>query len=296
MKKLVFLILLCLIVSMPLVSYAKVRVAVVDFANKSSFSGSGLGSGISDMFVTALVKTGKASVIERDELTKVISEQGFSQSALVNPKTAIEIGKILGVQYLIMGNVTEYGVAERKMGAVLFAINQVEARVAIDARVIDTRTGEITIAKSASASETQTGIALPALYDLQIGSENYDQTIIGKAARKAVDDLADKLAVKFITLGKVVFVKGSLVKIDLGIDSEVTKEAVFEVQRKGEAIKDPDTGEVLEYETEKVGEIKVTDVRQKLSNAEIISLEKGKEIKIGDELKEKTPNTKLITQ
>jgi len=296
MKKIVFLIVLCFLVSLPLISYAKVRVAVVDFANKSSFSGKGLGNGISDMFVTALVQTGKASVIERDELNKVISEQNFSQSSLANPKTAIEIGKILGVQYLILGNVTEYGVAERKMGAVFFAINQVEARAAIDARVIDARTGEIVAAKSASASETQTGIALPTLYDLQIGSENYDQTIIGKAVRKAVNDLAGQVATKFIMQGKVVFVKGSLVKIDLGRDSGITKEAVFEVQRKGEEIRDPETGEVLDVDVEKVGEIKVTEVKDRLSSATVISLEKGKEIKIGDILKEKESNRKLIVQ
>lgn len=289
MRKVLYAVLIsCFVVScFGPASFAKLRVAVVDFANKSSFSGSGLGNGISDMFVTALVKTGRASVYERDELKKVMDEQGFSNSNLADPSTAIKLGKLLGVQYIILGNVTEYGVSEHNVGVVFVAVSNTEARVAVDARVVDTTTGEIIIADSANASESESGIAVASLYNLEIGGRGYEETIIGKAARKAVDDLAGKVASKFTMKGKVVSVKGDVVKFNLGSSSGLSKGMVFEVSRKGEEIKDPDTGEVLEVSEDRIGEVEVTDIKEKTSDAKVLSLTEGKKIAVGDILKEK---------
>jgi len=288
MKKIVLAALAaCLILScLGPASFAKLRVAVVDFANKSSFSGTGLGNGISDMFVTALVKTSRVSVVERDELSKVLNEQGFTNSDLADPNTAIKVGKILGVQYIILGNVTEYGVSEHNVGVVFVAVSNTEARVAVDARAVDTTTGEILIADSANASESESGVAIASLYNLEIGGRGYENTIIGKAARKAVDELAGKVAAKFTLKGKVVSVSGGVIKINLGGNAGMAAGMLMEVARKGEAIKDPDTGEVLEVSEDKIGRIEITSVKDKLSEAKVSSLEEGKQIKVGDVVNE----------
>jgi curli biogenesis system outer membrane secretion channel CsgG len=264
------------------VSFGKLKVAVVDFANKSSFSGHGLGNGISDMFVTALVKTNRVSVVERDQLKKVLDEQGFSNSSLADPSTAIKVGKILGVQYIILGNVTEYGVSEHNIGVVFVGVSNTEARVAVDARVIDTTNGEIIIADSGSGSDSESGIAVASLYNLDIGGRGYEETIIGKAARKAVNELAGKVAVKFTLKGKVIVVTGDTVKINLGKNAGMAAGMVMDVTRRGEEIKDPDTGEVLEVSEDSVGRIEITSVKEKISDAKVKSLESGKKMKVGD--------------
>jgi hypothetical protein len=47
-------------------------------------------------------------LVERQEVKKVLGEQNFSMSGAVDPKQAIELGRILGVDALILGSATLY--------------------------------------------------------------------------------------------------------------------------------------------------------------------------------------------
>ena len=95
----------------------KKRVAVMDFdyaTVRSSvaalFGGDAdVGKGIADLLVTRLVNDGVYSVIERKALDKIIAEQNFSNSDRANPDTAAKIGRILGVEAIIVGSITQFG-------------------------------------------------------------------------------------------------------------------------------------------------------------------------------------------
>src|SRR5262245_18504408 len=95
----------------------KPRVAVMDFDyatirdNARAYFGSDIdvGKGISDLLVTYLVKDGSYSVIERKALDKILAEQNFSNSDRANPTSAAKIGKLLGVDAIIVGSVTQFG-------------------------------------------------------------------------------------------------------------------------------------------------------------------------------------------
>ena len=65
------------------------------------------------MFVTELVKSGKYRVIEREQLAAIMQEKNLSLSGEIDPKTAVKAGKLLGVEYIITGALTELGVADR---------------------------------------------------------------------------------------------------------------------------------------------------------------------------------------
>src|SRR5271169_452927 len=68
-----------------------------------------VGKGIADMLVDRLVNDGKYSVIERKALDKLITEQNFSNSDRADPSSAARIGKLLGVDAIIVGSITEFG-------------------------------------------------------------------------------------------------------------------------------------------------------------------------------------------
>ena len=95
----------------------KKRVAVFDFdyatVHQYSYAIFGrdidVGRGISDLLVTMLVKDGTYSVIERKNLDKILGEQNFSNSDRANPASAAKIGKLLGVDAIIVGSVTQFG-------------------------------------------------------------------------------------------------------------------------------------------------------------------------------------------
>ena len=95
----------------------KKRVAVFDFdyatvkTSTAALFGSDIdvGKGISDLLVKNLVTDGTYSVIERKALDKILAEQNFSNSDRANPASAAKIGKILGLDAIIVGSITEFG-------------------------------------------------------------------------------------------------------------------------------------------------------------------------------------------
>ncbi len=68
-----------------------------------------IGKGVTNLLVKYLVQDGTYSVIERNALDKIMSEQNFSNSDRVNPNSAAKIGKILGVDAMIVGSITQFG-------------------------------------------------------------------------------------------------------------------------------------------------------------------------------------------
>ena len=90
----------------------KTRVAVLDFDyatvhnNVSAIFGSNVdvGKGVTDLLVTYLVKDGSYSVIERKALDKILAEQNFSNSERADASSAAKIGKLLGVDAMILGS------------------------------------------------------------------------------------------------------------------------------------------------------------------------------------------------
>src|ERR1700759_4386289 len=92
----------------------KPRLAVIEFKNKADnqwwFHGGAAAA--QDVFVTELVKSGKFRVVEREQLEALMQEKNLSLSGDIDPKTAVRVGKLLGVNYLLTGAVTEYGTTD----------------------------------------------------------------------------------------------------------------------------------------------------------------------------------------
>ena len=95
----------------------KKRVAIFDFdyatvqSSTSALFGTNVdvGKGISDLLVKYLVEDGTYSVIERKAMDKILAEQNFSNSDRANPNSAAKLGKLLGVDAIIVGSITQFG-------------------------------------------------------------------------------------------------------------------------------------------------------------------------------------------
>src|SRR5262245_6429312 len=94
---------------------AKPRIAVLEFKNKADNQWwyHGGATAAQDVFVTELVKSGRFRVVEREQLEALMQEKGLTLSGDVDPKSAIKVGKLLGVNYLLTGSVTEYGTTDK---------------------------------------------------------------------------------------------------------------------------------------------------------------------------------------
>src|ERR1017187_6596238 len=114
-RRLLFVLFAVLLASAPTTQAAgsaKPRVAVLEFVDKSThyYSWYHVGRAAQDMMVTALVKGEAFRVIDRERLQALMQEKNLSLSGDVDPKTAVRVGKMLGVEYLIVGAITEFGV------------------------------------------------------------------------------------------------------------------------------------------------------------------------------------------
>ena len=261
-------------------------ICVMDLEDKSNQRGDwhNIGTGVGEMLVTALSETKKYTLVERSKLETVLNEQKLGASGAVTAQTAAKIGALLGANYIITGAVTEFGIKDSKIGVgglgkVLpfgggAKISRTKARAVIDVRAIDAATAQIAAAAKGegekSSAEFSGDVSIAPSFDF--GKEGFDETILGKAARKAVDAVVKELAAKFDEAGgvtvKIIKITGNQLYINSGGTDGEKEGHTYGIYRLGENMVDPDTGESLGSEEESIGTAKVVKVNPKFSIAE----------------------------
>ncbi len=187
----------------------KARIAVADFEDKMSSSGyyrAEYGRGMSDMLTNSLFHTNRYIVLEREKLQAVMAEQNLGASGRVKKETAADIGELEGAELMVTGAITGFdpGVSKGSGGAGgdLFgafgamidkmAGSVQTARVAMDIRVIDTRTARVLAATSVEG--TATGVSGEAGYTatgLGGGLSGFSKTPMERAIRDMIQQAVD---------------------------------------------------------------------------------------------------------
>jgi len=275
----------------------KKRVAVFDFeygtvqSSVAAVFGNNqdVGKGISDMLVQKLVQSGKYSVIERKALDKLLAEQNFSNSERADPASAARIGKMLGVDAIIVGSITKFGRDDKStsLGGVGFGrgpfglggakVKSAKAVCGISARLVDTSTGEILAAVTGNGESKRSGTSLIGAGAgsggggggfVDMSSSNFAETILGEAVLQAVDSTATQLngqagslpTRKVEVSGLVADVSGKTIIINVGSKTGLKIGDRLEISHAGRTIKDPATGKVLKTITSKIGDATVTEI------------------------------------
>jgi curli biogenesis system outer membrane secretion channel CsgG len=297
----------------------KKRVAIMDFdygtVHDSSAAIFGqdidIGKGISDLLVSDLVKDGTYSVIERKAIDKIMAEQNFSNSDRANPASAAKIGKLLGVDAIIVGSITQFGDETQNknfgggggnwhgVGMGGFGHKKTKAIVGISARLVDIDTGEILGVADGKGESARSSTSLLGgggnwhgfgAGHADFGSSDFQNTIIGEATKLATDQLSaglvsdnSKLEIRQVIVeGLVAAVDGGQVVLNVGGKAGVKVGDQLNVERVTHEIKDPSTGKVIRRMTSPVGVVKVTDVDDVSSVCSVVS---GDGFKVGDAVK-----------
>lgn len=294
---------------------AKKRVAILNFDFGTVhrwWSGDwDIGKGIADLVVTELVKDGTYSVIERKALDAVLAEQNFSNSDRANATTAAKLGKMLGVNAIITGSITQFGTEDKgiKIGGIAgklggFGGGKVGtskgiANVVVDARLIDVNTGEILAVATGKGESKRSGVLMEGIGGggggfggggIDMGSKNFEETIIGEATRQAVQNLSKEVigasgkieSAKVEVRGMVADVDGKNVILNVGSSAGVQVGDHLKIMRVTRTVKDPATGKVLREVTEDVGEVEITEADAGSSTGKVLS---GTGVKVGDAVK-----------
>ena len=307
---------------------AKRRVAILPFeygAVRSTVGTVDVGKGITTLLITKLVNDGTYKVVERQILDQILKEQNFSVSDRADQSTAIKIGKLLSVDAIIVGTVTHFGFEKSSMnvGAAASAagryipyvggfgfgglkVKKGKVKVAIDARIVDTATGEILAAVHGDGVSSRSGASIwgggggwggGGSGSAGFGSSGFASSIAGEATMQAVDTMGTQLISSAVKIpdnksiaaanvqGKIADVTGTTVILNVGKQHGLKVGNKLQVERAYKTIRDPDSGKVIKELFKTVALVKLTSVDTGTSTGEIPA---GSEVRVGDVVKKVT--------
>lgn len=282
----------------------RLRIAVLDFdfadtgsVNLASiFGGASPAQGVSNLITNALVKDGSYSVIERSKIDDILREQNLGASGRIDPASAAQIGRVLGVDAVVIGAVTQFNVEANNSGSgfcvfgVCSAKQKSRATVQINARLVSTTTAEILAATEGKGEVDKKSKALN-VGGVYHESKNADpETLLSAAAELAVNQITQEIVAstsKVTTAASftpnvsavVADVTNNLVTINKGQEAGLKTGMKISIERVAKEIKDPETGKTLRALTSPIGAIELTEVGQGFATGKITN---GTGFKRGD--------------
>jgi TolB-like protein len=239
---------------------AKPRIAIASITSltKSPYPAQALETALID----ALVNSGRFEVVTRGQLDRVLAEQKLANSDLVDPASALRVGRLLGAQYLVVGSLLA-----ADFDAGFFSKDRFVVKAQL--QYVDVESGRI------QSSDTYTGTRIVLMMKRKggLGSElspAEERKSVQECAESIAGQFADRMGVLDPLEGHVVTVEPRRVAINLGAAAGVRPGHEFLVYLEGKRITDPVTGELLSVEKRKVARLAVTAVEEKLSWTEFV--------------------------
>jgi len=155
--------------------------ALIDFGSKGRFGMEGVDDFFRLAVTNALKNSGRAKVVEREKLDKIVQELNLSSSALAGDQTRLQLGKLFSARLIGTGSIMSYA-----------------GKAQVSLRLIETETSEVKIAVTSEYPETMSAQEI---------------------ANSLVDELARQLAAAYPLRGEVVQVNGDELVLNIGASS-----------------------------------------------------------------------------
>jgi curli biogenesis system outer membrane secretion channel CsgG len=257
-----------------------------------------VGKGVRALLTKRVQEAGKVRIVERANAATLLKEQDFGASNRVKQGTGARVGQILGAQLYLMGDIVAFGRDDRKTGVTLGTLGfggalagvrigskSEKAIVVINYRLVDAETSEVIDTGEARGESKRTSKGLGGIFGsssgvagggIDMASSNFAETIIGEAVMDVADKLtailnskASSVSVKQSEVeARVADVTGQTVTIAAGSNAGIAVGDRFDVFRIISEIKDPVTGEVLDSNVSKLGELVITSVRERIASGQ----------------------------
>ena len=303
----------------------KRRIAILPFeygAVSSSVGTVDVGKGITTMLITKIVQDGTYSVVDRQMLDALLKEQNFSTSDRADQSTALKIGKLLSVDAIVVGTVTQFGVDHESHSTSLPSIgagyipyvgsiggfgalrsSKSQAKVGIDARIIDCNTGEIlaTANGTGTAITKKGGFSVSDSWDWN--SSDFGQSVAGEATIKAVEMLIGQMTAAASKIpdnqslaaqnvkGQIADVTGNTVIVNVGKKNGIKVGDNLQAERVTKTIKDPNSGRVIKEVTSTIAIINITEADPESATGNV---SKGSALRVGDLVRKVTTDVSAV--
>jgi curli biogenesis system outer membrane secretion channel CsgG len=240
-----------------------------------------IGGGLAAMLTTALMESGQFIVIERANLSQILTEQEMSANRVsVNGPG---VGRLSGVHLLVYGAVTEFGDEDEGGGLGIgysggplgdmfntaVAVRGSTGAVGMDLRIVDTTTGQILESHRIRESIDSSGLDVSFGYrGISFGGDQFRKTPIGEASRRAIRHAVARIANRVVQTpwtGRVVEFDGREMYINAGGSSGLRVGDQFVIEKVVKQLTDPVTGELLSTRKREIGVLQLTGVEAKIS-------------------------------
>ncbi len=144
---------------------SKITIAIMDFQNTSGkHELDYLQKAIPEMLITNLAKSGKLNIVERGRLQDAIREMELGMSGIVDQSKAVELGRAVGANAIIVGSFLE-----------------ISHMIRINARLIDVKTSKVLKAESVQG---RTGKEIFDLMDKL--AQSIENKLLGKSKEQKI--------------------------------------------------------------------------------------------------------------
>lgn len=224
---------------------------------------------LTNRLIDALVASGETTVVERGEVDRIMDEIELGQSDLADPGSAAEMGRLLGADYVIFGTITTIDphveVVELPYDA--GTERTISMDVGANARLVEVETGQVEAAveRRVSREEKQGRLEDRRPGVPQAFQQDTYRELAGLLAAELIDTIAP-LKVARQSGDEVYLARGGL---SAGMRCTVSLE--------GEAITDPDSGEVLGHTQEDVAIVEVREGLDSMSVAEVVEWQRDEQ-------------------
>jgi curli biogenesis system outer membrane secretion channel CsgG len=253
-----------------------------------------LGKGIQALLMKRIAESGQYRVVERRNLSKLMAEQDLGASNRARQAPNARIGRIIGADAILMGTITIFGrddkrkgvdlggYAPRVLGRTRVGVGEGTAVVAVSYRLVDAETSEVidqgeargeSKRKSTSLAISGAGSRGGGFGSTDLTSTNFAATIVGEATTECIDKVAESANAQASSVAprtleveaRIADVSGDRIYLAAGEVNGVSKCDRFEVYRVRREILDPTTKEVIDLDLERVGQLLITEVRERVA-------------------------------
>ena len=155
------------------------------------------GKASSEYLIQRLFEVGKFNLMDRTLVEDKIRAANLNTTGLIDPDTAKEIGEILGVEYLVYGNINDVTLSET--GASTFGvgvdISTVTVKAHLIVRVMEIKSGKIIGAAKGEGKSKGSFVRVKGgtVATIEIGRTKVTQDSVHNALQKAAFQTVDKL-------------------------------------------------------------------------------------------------------
>lgn len=188
MKKFICALLILLsIFTVNALAAEKVRIGVLRFQTSVADVDPSQAAAIGDFFTQMLGTADAVSVLGREQLTSIATENKIAISGYIQNDIAAEIGRLAECRYVVVGIVTDFTKKASSSGVWIAGSHKEEAHAAADIRVIDVETERVVLSTSEEGHASQSG-SYVSIYGISSGSAELSGMEAG-----AISELASKL-------------------------------------------------------------------------------------------------------